>query len=137
MRARTVSSWILGLAFALAGLNHFRAPAFYLRIMPPYLPWHAALVQLSGVAELVLGLAFCWPPARRRVGWGLVALLIAIFPANVHMALHPHDFADVPHWALWLRLPLQGALAAWILWSAKSGDFRGLANKRADSDTTL
>jgi uncharacterized membrane protein len=104
---------VLAVVFLVAGVNHFVNPDFYLRIMPPYLPWHLELVYLSGVCEAVLGALLLVPRCRVWAAWGLVALLVAVFPANLHMALHSEQFADFPQWALWLRLPLQGVLIAW------------------------
>ena len=80
---------LFALFFVVAGLNHFRDPDFYMKIMPPYLPWHYALVILSGIAEFVLGVALLIPKLSRLAAWGLIALLLAIFPANLHMTMHP------------------------------------------------
>jgi uncharacterized membrane protein len=112
-RGAAVRRWALGLAFVAAGVNHFVNPDFYVGIMPPYLPWHAELVFWSGVAEVVLGLLAL--PARTAplAGCGLVALLIAVFPANVHMALNPDLFPRFPAWLLFARLPLQGVFIWW------------------------
>ena len=103
----------LGLSFALAGLYHFINPAFYLRMMPPYLPWHHFLVYLSGFFEAALGLLLLVPRYTRLAAWGLIALLIAVFPANVFMALNPQLFPGIPPFVLWLRLPLQAVFIAW------------------------
>jgi uncharacterized membrane protein len=81
--------------------------------MPPYLPWHPELVALSGAAEVALGLLVLVPRAAPAAGWGLVALLAAVFPANVHMALHPDEYPRLPAWLLAARLPLQGVFAWW------------------------
>ena len=97
----------------LAGLNHFRSTDFYVRMMPPYLPWHLFLVYLSGVCEIVLGAALPIPSTRRAAAWGLIALLIAVFPANVSMALHPELFPEFSAALLWVRLPVQALLVAW------------------------
>jgi uncharacterized membrane protein len=104
---------VLGLAFVAAGVNHFAHPDVYVSIMPPYLPWHDELVVLSGVAEVALGLLAL--PARTAplAGWGLVALLVAVFPANVHMARHPERYPAIPAWVLDLRLPFQLVFAWW------------------------
>jgi uncharacterized membrane protein len=114
MRKR-ISLWVMALFYLVAGLNHFRDPGFYMQIMPPWIPWHAAMVWLSGVAEVVLGVGLLIPRLRRAAAWGVIALLIAVFPANLHMALN--DVAvngeHLPAWALWLRLPLQAVLIAW------------------------
>ena len=100
----------------VAGVLHFLWPAMYERIIPPSLPWPAALVYVSGLAEIAGGVGLLIPRLRRAAGWGLVVLLIAVFPANIYMAVHPDRFADLhlPAWALWLRLPLQGLLIAWV-----------------------
>jgi uncharacterized membrane protein len=107
---------LFGLFFVGAGINHFLATGFYLRMMPPYVPWHLAMVQVSGVAEMVLGILLLIPATIQIAAWGLIALLIAVFPANLQMALHPETFPEFSHRALWLRLPLQGVLIAWAWW---------------------
>jgi uncharacterized membrane protein len=114
---RKISRAILGLMFIAAGANHFLRPQLYQAIMPDYLPWHPELVAISGYAEMALGGLVLFPGKRRLARWGLTALLLAIFPANVHMALHPQRYEDIPAWLLWLRLPIQGLLIAWAWWS--------------------
>lgn len=111
---KLLSKYLLGFWFALAGLNHFIHPGFYLRMMPPLLPWHLFLVYLSGFFEIALGLLVFVSRYRRIAAWGLIALLVAVFPANVHMALNPQLFPDIPPAALWFRLPLQALLIAWV-----------------------
>jgi len=110
---------ILGLLFVLAGVNHFRSPKFYVQIMPPYLPWHLELVYISGVVEVLLGVLVMIPQTSKVGGWGLIALLIAIFPANLHMALHTDLYPSIPAWVLWLRLPLQLLPMAWAYWMTR------------------
>jgi len=110
----------LAVFFVAAGLNHFLDPAFYLRIMPPYLPWHEALVFVSGVLEVAGGVAVLVPRWRSMAGWGLVILLVAIFPANLHMALNVELFPDIDPWLLYGRLPLQAAFVAWAYWATRS-----------------
>lgn len=107
---------MFGLSFVLAGLYHFINPAFYLRMMPPFLPWHLFLIYLSGFFEMALGLLLLIPKYTQRAAWGLIALLVAVFPANIHMALNPQLFPDLPRVALWLRLPLQVVFIAWAFW---------------------
>ncbi len=116
---RRAALLLLSAFWIAAGINHFLNPEFYLRIMPPWLPAHAELVWLSGVAEVVGGAAVLVPRWRSTAGWGLVVLLIAIFPANLHMALNPTRFADIPPLALYLRLPLQLALIWWAWWATR------------------
>lgn len=111
-----VLRWAFGLFFVAAGANHFFNPRFYLAIMPPYLPWHGALVFVSGVAEVLLGAMLCSRRTQRLAAWGLIMLLIAIFPANIHMALNPDRYPGIPSIALWLRLPLQFVMMA-MAWS--------------------
>lgn len=104
----------------LAGANHFRDPAFYVSIMPAYLPWHLQLVYVSGVAELVVGALLLFRRSRRIAAWAAIALMIAVFPANLQMALHPDLYAQFSPVALWLRLPLQGVLILWAYWFTRS-----------------
>jgi uncharacterized membrane protein len=99
--------------FILAGANHFIKPEFYLPMMPPYIPAHELMVILSGIAEMILGLLLLVPKVSRLAAWGLVALLIAVFPANLHMALYSEQFPDIPQMGLWIRLPLQGVMIWW------------------------
>lgn len=105
--------YLFALAFILGGINHFLNPRLYLSIMPPYLPWHGSLVFLSGLLELILGVLLLLPAAQSLAAWGLILLLIAVFPANLHMALHPERYVRIPAILLWLRLPLQFVLIAW------------------------
>ncbi|MHB8659714.1 MAG: DoxX family protein [Solirubrobacteraceae bacterium] len=102
--------------FRTAGALHFIIPKVYRRIVPPYLPAPEALVYASGAAEIAGGLALEHPRTRRIAGWWLIATLVAVFPANLHMALHPDEFGHVPGGprALWARLPLQGAFIVWV-----------------------
>lgn len=104
--------YIQALVYVAAGINHFIRPRMYLMLMPPYLPAHQLLVDLSGIAEVVLGLCLLLPATRAWAAWGLILLLIAIFPANVHMAMSD-QFARIPDWIRWGRLLLQGLLIWW------------------------
>jgi len=110
---------LVGPLFVVAGALHFTHTRVYVRIMPPYLPAHRGLVYASGVAEVAGGAALLHSRTRRAAGWWLIATLIAIFPANVHMALHPGEYEDVPggRAALWARLPFQGVFI-WIVRAA-------------------
>lgn len=110
----------LGALFVLAGLNHFRDPAFYLRLMPPWLPAPAALLALSGAAEVVLGVGVFPPATRTAAGWALVLLLVAFLPVHVHMVVHSEQFPAVPEWFLWARLPLQFVLMYWAWWATRA-----------------
>ncbi len=88
--------------------------------MPPFLPWPAALVLISGMAEIAGGAGILWPPTRKPAALGLIALLIAVFPANVYAVLHGMEVGGRPilPWILWARLPLQPLLIAWVYFAS-------------------
>jgi uncharacterized membrane protein len=113
---KRILQYLLAIFFVVAGLNHFVNVEFYLRIMPPYLPWQLGLVYLSGFFEVVLGLLLLVPRFRAIAAWGLMALLMAVFPANIHMAVNSELYPEFSATALWLRLPLQFVLIAWAYW---------------------
>lgn len=109
---------VLALFFATAGVNHFVHEAFYVRIVPPWLPNPALLVEISGVAEVLGAVGVVLPRTRRMAGVGLIALLILVFPANVQMAQHPELYRDMGNaMAFYVRLPLQIVLVAWVWWA--------------------
>jgi uncharacterized membrane protein len=107
--------WVLTIFMVVAGLNHLLQPDVYVAMMPAALPWPRALVYLSGVAEMAGGLGLVPRATRRLAAWGLIALFIAVFPANVNMAVNelPLGTWQAPAWLLWARLPLQLLLIAW------------------------
>lgn len=115
---------VLAFLFIAAGANHFVSPATYLRIMPPYLPMPLELVYLSGLFEIVGGVGLLFAITRRAAAWGLIVLLIAVFPANVYMWQIANEFPNIPTWALLLRLPLQLLLMAWV-WTQTSACIDG------------
>ena len=115
-QTREILKWLYGILFALAGANHFAHTDFYVGIMPPYLPWHTALVYASGVAEVMLGILLLSRRFERVAAWGMIALIVAVTPANVHMAMHADLYPQYSSTALWLRLPLQFVLIAWAYW---------------------
>ena len=106
---------LLGITFVAAGSMHFVFPAPYVKIMPSALPFPLALVYLSGACEVALGLGM-FTRFASWTAWGLIALLVAVFPANVHMALHPELTPKLPIWTLWARLPFQAVFIAWAYW---------------------
>ena len=108
---------VAALFYVAAGVMHFIRPGFYLKMMPPYIPFHSAMVQISGAFEILGGLGLLWPRTRRVAAMGLIALLVAVFPANVYMATNPVDAgaSAIGPAILWGRLPLQ-ALFIWWLW---------------------
>lgn len=107
----------LALLFVGAGALHFGHPETYLRIMPPALPAPRLLVLLSGAAEVAGGLGLLLPATRRLAAWGLLALLVAVFPANVYMLKLAGEL-HLPAWVLWARLPLQ-PLLMWAVWRVR------------------
>ena len=122
---RTISRYTLSAFFIVAGVNHFIRPELYLSMMPHYLPAHELLNIISGAAEIAGGLGVLLPWLRRAAGCGLILLLIAIFPANIHMALHGMAGADIAPWILWLRLPFQLVLIAWVVYASLSKNPNG------------
>ncbi len=114
--------WIIAIAFIFAGANHFWHPAIYVRITPPIFPRRLLLVYISGFFEVLGGIGLLIPMLRPFACWGLIALLIAVFPANLYMALEPEKFADLhlPAWAYWVRLPLQAVFAFGIWWANRA-----------------
>lgn len=105
--------------FCFAGISHFTNPDFFVAIMPPYLPSPLALVHVSGVFEILGGLGVLLPKTRRVAGYGLLALLVAVYPANIHMALNPDQFPDISPAALYARLPMQFVFAAAVWWAIR------------------
>jgi uncharacterized membrane protein len=128
---------LFGTAFIAAGILHFVYPAYYQAIVPPYLPAPAALVAVSGGAEILGGAGLLVRRWRRAAGWGLIALMLAVFPANVEMLrqAREHGASALVQAALWLRLPFQGVL---IWWAWRLSRANGPDDERAASrNTTL
>lgn len=108
---------MLGFLLVGQGINHFIATDLMVRMMPAALPAHRELVWLSGVAEIALGVLALRPQTRVLAGWGILALLVAVFPANLNMALEADQWSnDVSAWALWGRLPFQ-LVFGWWAWA--------------------
>lgn len=118
-RRRPYLAYALGAGFVGIGCTHFASPRIFERIVPDVFPAHALLVRISGACEIAGGLGLALPRTRRAARIGLVALLVAVFPANIGMALDASAFADLaPAPVLWARLPLQ-PLLAWLVWRAR------------------
>lgn len=118
-RIRAAGLLALSAAFVGVGVLHFAKPAFFRAIVPPQLPAPGALVAVSGAAEVLGGLGVLPKRTRRLAGWGIAALLVAVFPANVYMALDDAHFGEIPAWLRWARLPLQLPLIGWALWATR------------------
>lgn len=108
---------LVGPFFVFAGVMHFVIPGTYRKIVPPWVPAPEAMVYLTGAAEIAGGVGIMVSARRRLAGWWLIATMIAVFPANLHMAINAEDFPAIPGGAvsLWARLPFQGVFIAWIL----------------------
>jgi len=119
--AKTTSRYLLAVFMIAAGMMHFVQPGFYVQIMPPYLPWPLALVYLSGLAESGCGGLLLTRRFSRAAAWGVIAVLIAIFPANIHIYQHQELIPASPALHL-LRLPLQAVFLAWAYWHARAPD---------------
>jgi uncharacterized membrane protein len=117
---KAISLGLIAVIFVAAGVLHFVRPRVYARIIPPFFPFPLALVYISGVAEVLGGLGVLAPSLRVWAGFWLIALLVAVFPANLYMALAPEKagMGIAPVW-LWLRLPLQFVLIAWVWWATQ------------------
>ncbi|WP_256390897.1 DoxX family protein [Natronoarchaeum rubrum] len=114
--------YLMAPAYVVAGVLHFVVPELYVQIVPPIFPAALALVYLSGLAEIAVGIGLLLPRTRQYAAWATVALLVAIFPANVYMATHGVVIDGLPGGGdpsaivRWGRLPLQGVLILWALW---------------------
>jgi uncharacterized membrane protein len=113
---KLLPKYLLAIGFTLAGVNHFVNPAFYLKIMPPVLRAHLFLIYLSGFFQIALGILLLIPKYTSLAAWGIVALLIAVFPANVYMAMNADLFPEYNRNLLYLRLPLQFVFIAWAFY---------------------
>lgn len=111
-RAKTISKYALAAFMMFAGTMHFVQPDFFMKIMPPYLPMHLPLVLISGACELILGVMLLFAATQKPAAWGTMALLIAVFPANIYLYQNQH-ILPAPAIVHLLRLPLQGLLVLW------------------------
>ncbi len=118
---KTMSQWLLAVLMVFAGVMHLIRPNFFLKIMPPYLPLHLELVYLSGVFEIGLGICLLIPRFSRFAAWGIIALLIAVFPANIYLYQHQDIVLASPTIHL-LRLLLQGALIWMAFWHTRKSE---------------
>jgi uncharacterized membrane protein len=128
---KLVLRWLLAIGMIGAGINHFRSADTYIAMMPEALPAHAALVYISGVAEILCGVGLLIERTRKFAAWSTIALLVAVFPANINMAVNnlPLGGEPVPTWILWARLPIQVVLIAWAYWYTR-GSFGGREPRR-------
>lgn len=117
-QSKTTLRGVLSICIIVAGVLHFVVPQPFIKIVPGFLPYPAALVYISGFFEILLGLGLLLPATRRLSAWGLVALFIAVYPANLNMAFNHIQIAGIPDtwWVHAIRLPFQFVLIAWAYW---------------------
>jgi len=113
----TVSRWLLALFFVGAGLAHFLRPEYYLTMIPSWIPFPHIMNYTSGFFEMLFGALVLPAKTRKLAGWGLILLLVAVFPANIYLALHPEIFPGIQPWMAWARLPFQAVFIFWV-WRA-------------------
>ncbi|MEP6791709.1 MAG: hypothetical protein ABI907_10080 [Ramlibacter sp.] len=118
-KARLIGLAVVFLWFAIGGIAHFAATETEMHIVPPWVPWPREAVLISGVFELLGAAGLLWRPTRRAAGWGLFALTLAVTPVHIYMLQRPDLFPGIPYGVLVLRLPLQVALLALIVWSTR------------------
>jgi uncharacterized membrane protein len=133
-RTKRILLWLMAIFYISAGFNHLMNPAFYLAIMPPGLPNPEWLNVLSGLAEIVLGVFVLEPRVRKLAAWGIIALLIAVFPANIYVAVEnvglPAGEPGTGNGPLnWVRLPFQAVFILWAWWYTRD-DAEGHATWR-------
>lgn len=117
---------MMSLIYIIAGTNHFIHPLFYKKIMPPFIPWHMAVIYVSGITEILLGILLIPVLTRRVAAWGIIILLVAIFPANINMMLNYLNEKNPSLWITLLRLPLQFVLIWWAYIFTKRENFQRL-----------
>lgn len=105
--------YLMGVLLVLAGMNHFRKPKIYERIIPPYIPAPSAMVMVSGVAEMILGFMLMNKNTQDVAAWGIIVMLIAFIPVHIYMLQDEKAAMKVPKWLLIFRLPLQFGLMYW------------------------
>ncbi len=119
-KIKTISIIIMSLFYIMAGTNHFINPDWYVRIVPPILPFKTAIVYISGILEIILGSLLIFPKTRFIAGWGLIILLVAVYPANIYVALTNGEAMDITPLIAWGRLPFQFVLIGLAYWHSKA-----------------
>ena len=125
---KVISKLLLAMLMLGAGTMHFVKPGFFLKIVPPYIPFHLEVVYLSGVCELLLGICLLIPATSRAAAWGIIALLFAVFPANIYVYQH-QEIIPASHTVHFLRLVLQGVLILWAYWHTGSAGTKGMSDR--------
>ena len=120
MTIKLISIYIMSFFYIQIGIKHFTNPAWFMQIMPPYLPYHLALVYISGFFEIFLGILLLFPKMRHIAGLGLILLLIAVFPANIYLAQTNGAVMNTSPIIAWGRLPFQAVFIGLAYWHSKS-----------------
>ena len=120
MTFKLISIYIMSLFYVFSGIKHFTNPSWYMKIMPPYLPLHKELVYISGAFEIILGLMLLLDKTRFVGAWGLILLLIAIFPANLYLAQTNGAVLNISPTLAWGRLPFQTIFILIAYWHTKT-----------------
>jgi len=111
--------YVMAVIYSIAGINHFRNPRLYLKIIPPFFSKPKLLNTIAGLAEIVLGILLCIPQTTVIAAWGIILLLIAVFPANLYMYQNDKVGLGLPKWVRFIRLPLQLVLIFWAYYYTK------------------
>ena len=119
-KIKTISIIIMSLFYIMAGTNHFINPDWYVRIVPPILPFKTAIVYISGILEIILGTLLIFPKRRFIASWGLILLLVAVYPANIYVALTNGEVMDTTPLIAWGRLPFQFVFIGLAYWHSKA-----------------
>ena len=119
-KIKTFSIIIMSLFYIMAGTNHFINPVWYVSIVPPFLPFKTAIIYISGILEIILGSLLIFPKTRFIAGWGLIILLVAVYPANIYVALTNGEAMDITPLIAWGRLPFQFVLIGLAYWHSKA-----------------
>ena len=117
-RVKTAALWLCAASYIVVGVSHFTDPGPFVSIVPPWLPAPLMLVYISGFFEIAGGVGLLVERTRRMAGWGILALLVAVYPANIHMLVNDVYMEGMPaeRWMLWARMPFQFVFAAWAAW---------------------
>ena len=120
MTIKLITIYIMSIFYIYIGIKHFTNVDWFMKIMPPYLPYHKELVYISGVFEIIFGLMLLFENTRFYAGWGLILLLIAVFPANIYLAQTNGAALDTSPLIAWGRLPIQGVFIALAYWHLRN-----------------
>jgi len=120
MNIKLITIYLMSLFYIFTGINHFTNAKWFMKIMPPYLPFHLPLVYISGAFEIILGIMLLFSKTRFIAGWGLILLLIAVFPANIYLAQTNGTAMNISPAFAWGRLPFQAVFIALAYWHTKS-----------------